>query len=205
MAYLRKDQVDAAVDGVYGSYGGNAAPVPVKPASGGKPKLHPAEQQVRDDYAADLDRQADTDGLEPDICRAMHGKANAIRSAMPVLDFQRALIAYNDALGDGPASGLESVEYRYGIGQAVQRLTDANPYPPDLVYAVQQAMLRGQNPDDIDLYQVTGIPDPDAQKSAVRPTVSQERIAELVQKELSRQMTLPRNTELRKALDEASR
>jgi hypothetical protein len=134
------------------------------------PKLHPAERQIREDYASSLEDQANVTGLEPAIARAVRDKARAIRGAIGILDFKRALAVLNDSLDDGPQSGLDAIDYRHGVEQAKRKLSDANPFPPDLEHAVDAALLRGENPDTIDLYAVTGIPNPnpDAVKSTKR-------------------------------------
>jgi hypothetical protein len=181
--YLSKDTVDAMTD-PNGPYGHDSGPVgersftfnPVKPGD-----LHPAEAQIRAEYAAQLEDEANAPGLERGIAQALRNKARAIRGAMPILDYKRALAVYRDSLDDGPSSGLARIEYQTGVGQAQAQLKANNPYPPDFEQAVDAELARGKSPDDIDLYEVTGIPNPNAGKS-VRPLSIEDRIDQAVRK-----------------------
>ena len=198
---MYKDTISKATrrDGVYGQDSG-----PVREPSFAfnlaKPgDLHPAEAQIRAGYAAQLEDEANVPGLERSIAQAMRDKARAIRDAMPVLDFKRALAVYSDSLDDGPSSGLERIEYQTGVGQAQQKLKDQNPYPPELVRLVDAELAQGKSPDEIDLYQVAGIPNPNAEKS-VKPLSIEERVDRAVKK-----ATAPLRAQsyvLRKELDE---
>jgi hypothetical protein len=143
-------------------------------------KLHPAEAAAREEYAAGLEEQANVAGLEPVVARAIRGRARAIRQAMPILDFKRAMMAHDVALASGPSSGLEATEHHTGIREAQVRLKQDHPYPPNLERAVDAALKRGTSPDDIDLYEVTGIPNPDAVKGRpVRGALSKAQIQAL--------------------------
>jgi hypothetical protein len=177
-----KDTISEATrrDGVYGY---DSGPVGERSFTfnRGKPgDLHPAEAQVRAAYAAQLEDNADVPGLERGIALAMQAKARAVRGAMPILDFKRALAVYNDSLDDGPSTGLNRIEYQTGVRQAQAKLVEDNPYPADFENAVDAALQRGQSPDDVDLYAVTGIPDPNAEKGTVRPLSKAQLNARIV-------------------------
>jgi hypothetical protein len=153
--------------------------------------LHPAEAQVREAFAARLDEDANADGLEPGVAQAIRDRARAIRDAMPILDFKRTMRVYHDSLDDGPSSGLDATDYRAGVREAQERLRAANPYSPDFERAVDAALTRGIAFDDVDLYEVTGIPAP-AEKATVKPPTIEQRVAKAVAK-----ATAPLDVEIR--------
>jgi hypothetical protein len=164
-------------------------------------ELHPAEAQAREEHAAGLEEQASVDGLDPEIARAIRDKANKIRNAMPVVDFKRAMQAYADSLDHGPDTGLEGLEYRAGVREAQAKLREDHPYPADLEHAVDAALLRGISPDDIDLYEVTGIPNPGTEKAGhAGPVSDREWIENAVAKAMAPLET--RTYLVRRELDE---
>jgi hypothetical protein len=148
----------------------------------GTTELHPAERQVREEFAARLEEQANLDGLEPAIGRAMRVRAGKIRSAMPYLDLKRALAALNDQLDAGPSTGLEYMEHRAGIDQAKAKVKEDNQYPPGLEQAVDQALARGMSADDLDLFEVLGVPNPAAEKSRSGEPLSRARLQARIEK-----------------------
>ena len=163
------------------------------------PKLHPAEAKVRAQFADDLERQANLPGIERDIATAMRVRADKVRNALPYLDFQRALAALRDAR-DTELTGMAGLDQRFAAGEAERKLKEDNLYPLDFSQAVDQALLRA-SVDDIDLYVITGIPNPAAEKSKASEPLTAGQITELVEKELARQLALPGHAAFRKDLD----
>jgi hypothetical protein len=140
-------------------------------------KLHPAEAAAREAHAAGLEERANVDGLEPDLARAIRSRATAIRQAMPLLQFKRATAAHEAALASGPSTGLEATDFQAGVREAQAKLKADHPYPPDLEYAVDAALKHGRSPDDIDLYEVTGFPNPDAVKAKPKRLTHDQQVA----------------------------
>jgi hypothetical protein len=155
MSYFAKDQVDAAVSGVYGSYGGDAGDVPlyIRPAETERSKEEELAQEL---YAQRIESEANAI-TEVGLARAHRDRATLARNSLPIMEYLDRLKKIADAERDvGPISGADAIAIRGSYHDSAEKLKAAQLYNPVMLDIVTRRPtvpehLAGANPDAVAL------------------------------------------------------